>query len=117
LSRKTESWPIRVPPGKLSRTTGSTRTTVWEPLTQRTSHKVPNVNNLMHRRTRRGVKEGGRPLASKISGQTLFFRASASCSTILHGEKIFNTAYIHLGFVRVIWASVLCNLDQSREWL
>jgi len=24
---------------------------------------------------------------------------------------------IHLGVIRVIWASVLCNLDQSREWL
>jgi len=55
----------------------------------------PNVNNLMHRRTRRGVGEGGRPLAGKISGQTLFFSASASCSKILHGEKNFNTAYIH----------------------
>ena len=71
----------------------------------------------MHRRTRQGVGEGGRPLAGKISGQTLLFRARESCSKILYGEKIFNTAYIHLGFIRVIWASVLCNLDQSREWL
>jgi len=45
------------------------------------------------------------------------FRASASWQKILRGEKIFNTAYIHLGVIRVIWASVLCNLDQSREWL
>jgi len=50
----------------------------------------------------------------KILGQTLFFRASASCSKILNGEKIFSTAYIHLGVIRVIWANVLCNLDQSR---
>ena len=61
MSRKTESWPIRVSPGKPSRTASGTRPTVWEPLTQRTSHKVPNVNNLMHRRTRRGIGEGGRP--------------------------------------------------------
>jgi len=74
LSRKTGSWPIHVPPGKSSRTNSGTRTTVWEPLTQRTSHKVPNVNNLIHRLTRRGVGEGGRPMAWKISGQTLFFR-------------------------------------------
>jgi len=31
--------------------------------------------------------------------------------------KIFNTVYIHLGVIRVIWASVVCNLDQSRDWL
>jgi len=36
---------------------------------------------------------------------------------ILNGEKSFSTAYIHLGVIRVIWASVLCNLDQSRAWL
>jgi len=30
---------------------------------------------------------------------------------------MFETAYIHLGVIRVIWASVLCNLDQRREWL
>jgi len=43
----------------------------------------------------------------KILEQTLFFRASASCSKILNGEKIFNTAYIHLGAIRVIWASLV----------
>jgi len=50
----------------------------------------------------------------------MFFRASASCSKILNGEKIFNTAYsvyIHLGVIRVIWDSEVCNLDQSRDWL
>ena len=55
----------------------------------------------------------------KISGQTLFFRASASCSKILNGEKISNTVYwvyIHMGVIRVIWTSVVCNLDQSRDW-
>jgi len=32
-------------------------------------------------------------------------------------EKIFNTVYIHLGAIRVIWASVVCNLDQRHDWL
>jgi len=31
----------------------------------------------------------------------------------VNGENIFNTLYIHLGVIRVIWASVVCNLDQS----
>ena len=34
--------------------------------------------------------------------------------------KKFNTVYslyIYLGVIRVIWASVVCNLDQSRDWL
>jgi len=85
----------------------------------------------------------------KMSGQTLFFRASASCSKILNVKYIFNivknfransvfqgklrvaqkswmvrnifntmySVYIHLGVIRVIWASVVCNLDQSRDWL
>jgi len=54
------------------------------------------------------------------SGHTLFFRASASCYKILNGEKMFNTVYsvyIHLGVIRVIWASVVCNLNQRGEWL
>jgi len=49
----------------------------------------------------------------------MFFRASASCSKILNGEKIFNTVYsvyIHLGVILVIWATVVCNLDESRDW-
>ena len=35
----------------------------------------------------------------------------------MNGEKIFNTVYIHLGAIRAIWASVVCNLDQSHDWL
>ena len=46
---------------------------------------------------------------------TLFFRASASCSKFVNGEKIFNTVYIHLVVICVIWTSVVCNLDQSRD--
>ena len=30
---------------------------------------------------------------------------------------MFNTVYIHLGPIRAIWASVVCNLDQSHDWL
>ena len=30
---------------------------------------------------------------------------------------MFNTMYIHLGPIRAIWASVVCNLDQSHDWL
>ena len=50
----------------------------------------------------------------------MFFRASASCSIMLNGEKIFNAVYseyIHLGMVRVSWASLVCNLDKTRDWL
>jgi len=46
--------------------------------------------------------------------------ASANCSKILNSENIFNTVYsvyIHLGVIRVIWASVVCNLDRSRDCL
>jgi len=53
----------------------------------------------------------------KNSRATLFFRASASCSKIVNCEKIFNTVYIHLGAIRVIWAGVVCNQDQRRDWL
>ena len=55
----------------------------------------------------------------KIFGVTLcfFFRASASYSKIVNCEKIFNAVYIHLGAIRVIWASVVCNQDQRRDWL
>jgi len=44
------------------------------------------------------------------------FRASAICSKLLDGEKIFSTVYIHLGVIRVIWARVMCNLDQSQTF-
>jgi len=27
------------------------------------------------------------------------------------------SVYIHLGVICVIWASVVCNLDQCRDWL
>ena len=35
----------------------------------------------------------------------------------MNGEKMFNTVYIHLGSIRAIGASVVCNLDQSHDWL
>jgi len=37
--------------------------------------------------------------------QTSFLKASAG-SKILNGEAMFNAVYIHLGVIRVIWASV-----------
>jgi len=49
----------------------------------------------------------------KIFRANSFFKAIASCSKILNSKKIFNTVYsvhIHLGMIRVIWASVVCNL-------
>jgi len=55
----------------------------------------------------------------KIFRATLFFRASASFSKILNGEKFFNTVYsvyIQLGVIRVIWDSAVSNLDQRRDW-
>ena len=46
------------------------------------------------------------------------FRGSACYTKIVNNEKFFNTVYIHLRVIRVIWASVvLRNLDQSRDWL
>jgi len=43
-----------------------------------------------------------------------FFRASASYSKIVNCEKMFNAVYIHLGAIRVIWASVVFNQDQPK---
>jgi len=48
------------------------------------------------------------------------FQASPNCSKILNSENVYNTVYsmyIHFGVIRVIQASVVCNLDQSRDWL
>jgi len=55
--------------------------------------------------------------AVKIFRATVFFRANACYSKIVNCEKIFNTVYIQLGAIRVIWASVVCNLDECRDWL
>jgi len=68
------------------------------------------------------VCQGKRKLLKILNVKSIFntvkiFRASASCSKIVSGEKIFNTVHIHLGVIRAIWASVVSNLDQSREWL
>jgi len=38
---------------------------------------------------------------------------------MLNGEKIFNAMYsvhIHLGVVRVNWASLVCDLDWRCDW-
>ena len=55
--------------------------------------------------------------SEKFQGKLCFFRASASCSKIVNREKKFNTVYVHLGAIRAIWASVVCNLDQSHDCL
>ena len=36
---------------------------------------------------------------------------------MVNGEKIFDTVYIHLGAIRQIWASIVCHLDLSHDWL
>jgi len=49
-----------------------------------------------------------------------FFQDKRKLLKILNGENIFNTVYSvysHLWVIRVIWPSVVCNLDQSRDWL
>ena len=46
-----------------------------------------------------------------------FSGEAQSYPKILKSENIFNTVYVHLWVIRVVWASVVCNLDQSRDWL
>jgi len=31
--------------------------------------------------------------------------------------RVFSVQRIHLGVIRAIWASVMCNMDESRGWL
>jgi len=48
-----------------------------------------------HRRTRRGVRRGGRPPGFNIFRANFVFRTSASCSKILNYKKyMFNTVKI-----------------------
>jgi len=55
--------------------------------------------------------------SENFQSSSIFVRASASCSKIVNCKKMFNTVYIHLGTIRVMWASLVCNLDQRRDWL
>jgi len=55
--------------------------------------------------------------SENFQSNSIFFRARASRSKIVNCEKIFNTVCIHLEAMRVIWASVVCNQDQRRDWL
>jgi len=67
-----------------------------------------------------GVRGGGKGKLLEIFQGTLFLKVSATCSKILNGEKIFGTmcsVYIPLEAIRVIWASVVCHVDQRRDWL
>jgi len=56
----------------------------------------------------------------KLSGHTMFFRASASCSKILNREKVFNAVYSvynHLGVLLLseLLKPLLCR-TRSRGW-
>ena len=51
----------------------------------------------------------------KIFGAHYVFQGKHKLLKNLNGEKIFNTMYIHLGVICVVWTSVVCNLDQSRD--
>ena len=103
--------------------------------------------NLPHRRTRRGSGGAAARPAWNISGQTMFSgqaqpaekswmmknisiqwiqgtlcfaRQAQSCSKFLNGEKNLSTVYSvcsHLGVICTVWVSVVCNLDQRRDWL
>ena len=46
---------------------------------------------------------------------TLFFQGKHKLLKIVNGKKIFNAVCIHMGVICVIWASVVCNLDQRRD--
>ena len=50
---------------------------------------------------------------------TLFFQGKRKFLKNRERWKKFqySVGYIHLGAIRVIWASVVCNLDQSSDWL
>ena len=66
--------------------------------------------------------QGKRKLLKILNMKSIFttvkiFRASGSCSKIVNCEKFFNTVYIHLGTICVIWANVVCNQDQRRDRL
>ena len=56
----------------------------------------------------------------KIFRANSVFQGKRNLLKILNSENIFNTVcsvYIHLGVIRVISAGIVCNMDQSREWL
>jgi len=66
-------------------------------------------------------------MMKNISNTVKNFRANSAfqgkrklLKNILNDEKSFNavtvySVYIRLGVVRVIWVSVVCNLDQSHD--
>jgi len=55
-------------------------------------------------------------MISMILG-TRFSILGTQIGSLKHLQKNPDTAYIHLGAIRVIWASVVCNQDQCRDWL
>jgi len=54
--------------------------------------------------------------SEQFQGNSVFFKGKRKLLKNVNCEKIFNTVYIHLGAIRVIWASVVCNQDQRRDW-
>jgi len=56
--------------------------------------------------------------SENVQGNSVFcFSGQAQVTQIVNCEKMFNAVYIHLGAIRVIWPSVVCNQDQRRDWL
>jgi len=68
----------------------------------------PPGKTYSHRRTRRGVGEGGRPQGLKNFRANSVFRARASCSKILNDEKYFNTVKKSRATL-FFWASASCS--------
>ena len=52
----------------------------------------------------------------KIPGQLCFFQGKRKLLKNRQLWKNLNTV-IRLGAIRVIWASVVCDQDQRRDWL
>ena len=79
------------------------------------------VSIILHRRTRPMAGRSAAPLTWKISGQTLCFRASTSCSKIQNGTKYFNTVknsrahFVFLRQAQVVQNSWMIN-NISIQW-
>ena len=53
----------------------------------------------------------------KFSGQLCFFQGKRKLLKNCELSKNFQYSVIHLGTIRVIWAGVVCNHEQRRDWL
>jgi len=93
--------------------------------------KILNVKSIFNTVTNfraNSVLQGKRRVAQKSWMVRNIFNAVKIFRGNCFSDKFFNTVYsvffhtvysvyIHFGVIRVIWASVVCNLDQSRDWL